>query len=471
MHYIFTFLFLISQLISITACAGQDVSKLHTQYQNIKQQNLDLPIIQPDNIYPLIEEIKNNDRFQVMKAGSSFLGRPIYKIQVGNGPLHIFMWSQMHGNEPTATGSLFDLVNYINAPENNGWFDSWKDKITLFMVPMVNPDGAQKKQRYNAQGVDINRDAKRLQTPEGKMLNALADEIKPEFGFNLHDQGRFNTVGKSGDTATISFLSPAFNDAKDMSEARHKAMQLIGLLNEIIQRYAPDHVGRYDDTYSFRAFGDLFSSKGIATTLIESGHYPMDPNRQMARWLTFMSLVQSIDIIVDQSFKKESLAKHDAIPMNNRQGLVDVLLKNVKIEDKYLVDLSINFDRYFQRAHITEIGDLTANLGLMSKDLSQYQFQPTRGFQLDKDLKLTTPIYMELLRQGFGYFVGDKSLIDIQTSLPVVINPKNITKNIPQRNQQPNFVFTQKGLVKLALINGALINVEKGSIAEAEYLE
>lgn len=36
-------------------------------------------------------------------------------------------------------------------------------------------------------GVDINRDARRLATPEGRALKSLHDRLKQEFGFNLHD--------------------------------------------------------------------------------------------------------------------------------------------------------------------------------------------------------------------------------------------------------------------------------------------
>ena len=40
--------------------------------------------------------------------------------------------------------------------------------LTLYVVPMLNPDGAERFQRRNAQSIDINRDALRLQTPEGQ---------------------------------------------------------------------------------------------------------------------------------------------------------------------------------------------------------------------------------------------------------------------------------------------------------------
>ena len=60
---------------------------------------------------------------------------------------------------------------------------------------MLNPDGAERGARRNAQGIDVNRDALNLATPEGRLLKAVRDRHQPILGFNLHDQDRRTTVG------------------------------------------------------------------------------------------------------------------------------------------------------------------------------------------------------------------------------------------------------------------------------------
>ena len=42
--------------------------------------------------------------------------------------------------------------------------DGWGWWMPLMMIPMLNPDGAEAVMRYNAQGIDINRDARRKAT-------------------------------------------------------------------------------------------------------------------------------------------------------------------------------------------------------------------------------------------------------------------------------------------------------------------
>ena len=72
---------------------------------------------------------------------------------------------------------------------------------------MLNPDGAEAYERVNGQGIDINRDALRLATPEGRILKRIRDEYNPMLGLNLHDQGRMTTVGDTGRLATTSVLA------------------------------------------------------------------------------------------------------------------------------------------------------------------------------------------------------------------------------------------------------------------------
>ena len=69
---------------------------------------------------------------------------------------------------------------------------------------MLNPDGAQRYTRRNAQGIDINRDALHLQTPEGRAPEGAARSRSSRcLGFNLHNQ--------NGQTSAGSPPKPAMN--------------------------------------------------------------------------------------------------------------------------------------------------------------------------------------------------------------------------------------------------------------------
>ncbi|HCA58869.1 MAG TPA: peptidase M14, partial [Blastocatellia bacterium] len=125
---------------------------------------------------------------RVNEVGRSVADRPIFQAEWGRGPLKVFMWSQMHGDEPTATPVLFDMLTIFHNNRDKEWVKQIEEKITLRVVPMLNPDGAELFIRRNLQGIDINRDAVDLKTPEGRLLKSLRDAWQPEIGFNLHNQ-------------------------------------------------------------------------------------------------------------------------------------------------------------------------------------------------------------------------------------------------------------------------------------------
>jgi len=48
----------------------------------------------------------DSSRFTLDRVGESLEGRPINMVTVGTGPFRVLLWSQMHGDEPTATAAL-----------------------------------------------------------------------------------------------------------------------------------------------------------------------------------------------------------------------------------------------------------------------------------------------------------------------------------------------------------------------------
>ncbi|MCB0617058.1 MAG: hypothetical protein KDC75_27265, partial [Phaeodactylibacter sp.] len=183
-----------------------------------------------------------------------------------------------------ATMALLDIFNFFSASDG---FDDLRrrllNELTLYFIPMLNPDGAEKFKRRNAIDIDLNRDALRLQCPEARLLKKVRDETQAQWGFNLHDQSRYYGAGYDNATASISFLAPAYNLNKDINEVRGNAMQLIALLNQSLQEFIPDKVARYDDEFEPRAFGDNIQKWGTSTILIESGGLADDPEKQELR--------------------------------------------------------------------------------------------------------------------------------------------------------------------------------------------
>jgi Zinc carboxypeptidase len=296
-------------------------------------------------------------------AGRSAEGRPIRHLTFGNGPVRVLLWSQMHGNESTATMTLADIVRFFAEHGDDPLARRIAAGSTVHMIPLLNPDGTARFQRRNAQGIDVNRDARRLQTPEGHTLKAVRDAVEPDFGFNLHDQGAAVRVGTSDRGVAIALLAPAFNAARDVDAKRRRAMQVASLLIEAMRPLVGDHIAKYDDTFNPRAFGDLMGQWGASTVLIESGAWVDDPQKQHLRKTNFVGLLSALDGIATGRYTQYDPRDYERLEYNGRR-MTDLLIRGGTIAVPGLpplaADLLVDYERPLLREGgvITDIGDM-----------------------------------------------------------------------------------------------------------------
>ena len=300
---------------------------------------------------------------QMEVAGLSGEGREIRRLTFGSGPVDVLLWSQMHGDESTATMALADLVRFFHDLPDHPLAIDIGDRLTIHMIPMLNPDGAERFQRRNAQGIDINRDARRLQTPEGKILKKVRDTVEPSFAFNLHDQSSAVRVGDSDRGVAIALLAPAFNEARDIDDKRLRAMQVASVLVEAMSSLVGSHIAKYDDTFNPRAFGDLMGAWGSSTILIESGGWSDDPQKQHLRKTNFVGILSALDAIATGRYASYEVDLYENLSFNGRR-LPDLLVSGGILAVPGLpnlrADLLIEYDRPLlqDNGRIVDIGDL-----------------------------------------------------------------------------------------------------------------
>lgn len=268
---------------------------------------------------------------QVEVAGHSVEGRALYHVQLGSGPLHVLLWSQMHGDEPTATTALLDVLEYLRLHREQPPVQHVLSALTLHAVPLLNPDGAERFQRRNAQGIDINRDALALQTPEGRTLKTLRDRLQPALGFNLHNQDWRTSVSGTGRPASISLLAPASDEARSDTPGRLLAKRVCATLREALEPLAPGQLGRYDDSFEPRAFGDNMGRWGTPSVLIETGPWPLpEPHAPLVR-LNFVALVSALEALASGRVQHAPVERYESLPLNNGKGLLHVLIQGARV--------------------------------------------------------------------------------------------------------------------------------------------
>lgn len=314
-----------------------------------------------DAIGPVIDQAPGLAREEI---GRSAEDRPIYLVHYGNGPTRALLWSQMHGDESTATMALADILRFLAEAPDHPRAQRLAERLTVLLIPMLNPDGAERFQRRNALGIDVNRDARRLSTPEGRALKAMQERFRPEFGFNLHDQNVRTRVGQSDRLAAIALLAPAFNEARDIDDGRMRAYHLAAAVRNAIEPLVGGHIARYDDTFNPRAFGDLMQQWGVSTVLIESGGWQDDPEKQYLRKVNVVAILSALDAIATGSYMATDTARYTSLPENGR-SVYDLLVVGGTLVapgdlPDYRTDLAINFDEPLERrdGRIVDMGDL-----------------------------------------------------------------------------------------------------------------
>src|SRR5680860_638142 len=166
------------------------IAALQDRYPAYLENDISKKRFKIEDLVPVFTRLGLSSEILFSVKANSLEGRPIYLAQYGHGKTPILFWSQMHGDESTATMALLDLFNYLDSdhPGDQAFLEMIRDRFTLYFIPMLNPDGAALFQRRNAAHIDLNRDALHLSNPESRLLKNVRDSLNPAFGFNLHDQ-------------------------------------------------------------------------------------------------------------------------------------------------------------------------------------------------------------------------------------------------------------------------------------------
>jgi Zinc carboxypeptidase len=116
----------------------------------------------------------------------------------GSGKLRVYIQANVHAGEVEGKEAMLTLVREIALGRHSDWLDS----IVLLIAPIYNADGNEKVSltsrgpqhgpiggsgtRANAQGLNINRDYIKLETPEVRSMVKLLNEYDPHVMMDLH---------------------------------------------------------------------------------------------------------------------------------------------------------------------------------------------------------------------------------------------------------------------------------------------
>ena len=395
----------------------------------IRVEGLEDRRFSPEHWWEVAASLASGSRgFETEEVGRSAEGRPLRHVSWGEGDKRVLLWSQMHGDESTASMAIADLFRFLGEHPDHPIVQRLHQDTTLHFLPVMNPDGAARFQRRNAQGIDINRDARALVSPEARALHGLRERVQPAFGFNLHDQQVGYRAGDSDRGTAIALLAPAFNEARDVDPTRARAIEVAVAIRAVLEPYIAGHIAKWDDTFNPRAFGDLTAAAGVSTILIESGGIEGDLQKQRLRKLNFLALVGALDAIATGAHAGLPRERYEKLPENG-DVWPDLLVTGGTLalpgQPPAKVDLLVDFERSLLErggtiADIGDLGDVRARRTIDASGLYIVPFDPP-GAGVDEAPQTFAPglpAYFHLSRDPEGRDVAWTLAGDVDPEQP-----------------------------------------------------
>ena len=295
--------------------------------------------IAPDELF---EYLRNVPGVEKRIIGYSAEKLPIYFVTWGKGNINVLAWSQMHGNESNSSLAFLDFLFTVEKHTDN--FKFLYHALSLDFILMLNPDGAKRWTRENAENIDLNRDFWANKSTELSYLKSIIEAKKYDYALNLHEQRTiFSTDGEKY-PATMSFLSASEDESRAVTETRKKSMAVIAKIVAQLKEDLPNEIGRYTDEFYPNAVGDNFMKLGIPTILFEGGHYYDDYERVHQRKFYTQALYQALIAMVELNGSTENWENYFDIP-ENKASHYDMIFRNVNIRPSAneIIDIGIQY--------------------------------------------------------------------------------------------------------------------------------
>jgi hypothetical protein len=102
--------------------------------------------------------------------------------------LRVMLFAQQHGDEPSGKEALTLLL----AKLASGQAGDLLKALDIIIVPQMNPDGAERRQRRTSDTLDLNRNHVLLSSPETRGLHELFFRWLPQVTLDMHEYGSFS---------------------------------------------------------------------------------------------------------------------------------------------------------------------------------------------------------------------------------------------------------------------------------------
>jgi uncharacterized protein len=291
----------------------------------------------------LVDYLKKQDAKQsaleLEVIGQTEKGRDIYMAKYISNPENptILFLTQQHGNEQLTTEGALEFIKHLGTNKTKDVLDN----VNVLVIPMLNADGAmgdvnfsldnyladgdRHLTRYNANGVDINREHDKEtkdMVPEARALheNVFA-KYNIDYMIDLHHQGTQSAI--NGEYVSGSMLYPTTSNVKpEVLEGSKKLGAIVYNAVDstgwgLIGKYNggnTDNIGRNGAAARYDISTLLFEMRGMSDHSNESALLGQKSNGYLIKQ-TIVTLDAAVKAIADGSIETVDASFWDTLPV------------------------------------------------------------------------------------------------------------------------------------------------------------
>lgn len=189
--------------------------------------------------------VRDSGNLTMDSLGTSAKGKVIWGVRSlgGQDKLRVLFFGGLHGNEPAGTEALLAFLQQLT---QQGILSSYLRDVELLVIPMANPDGYDKQDRYAANGLDLNRDQTKLVNQEVVHLKKAYASFDADVVVDFHEyrpyRADFVSMGTFGVTSAFDAMF-LYSGNLNVPEPIREATE--ALLVEPARKKLSEHGRRY----------------------------------------------------------------------------------------------------------------------------------------------------------------------------------------------------------------------------------
>ena len=182
---------------------------------------------------------------EVASAGTSGEGRDLLYATVGNGPKVFWLHARIHGNELHSTEAVLQILNLLAS--GNPAAKLIRDKLTVVVIPMYNPDGAEAniRQSTTPNRIDLNRDWENFAQPESVAFWKLWRSVAPDLALDLHHMGEAPIVNGTDDLNQFQIGARSIDPSRMTAQQWLTNRQMAMVSVDALEKYGLANIAHY----------------------------------------------------------------------------------------------------------------------------------------------------------------------------------------------------------------------------------